>query len=61
MTNPTRFKKEKIKCPECGSTQKAEIENTLPFAIMMHTCTKCKYIIMESEWETLKIKGKKDA
>ena len=60
MTNQTRFKKEKIICPECKSIQKAEIENTLPFAIMMHRCTKCEYIIMESEWDALRVKPKKN-
>lgn len=60
MIHPTRFKKEKILCPQCGSIQKTEIENTLPFAIMMHKCTGCTYLILESEWEKLRVKPKKN-
>lgn len=42
--------KEKIKCPECGTIQEAEVEQSIPWWIYIHECEKCKYIIMESEW-----------
>jgi len=41
----------KIKCPECGTVQDAIEEQSIPFWIYVHHCEKCKYIIMESEWE----------
>lgn len=41
------MKKVHIKCPECGKVQMAneKTENVI------HHCEKCKYLIMESEWE----------
>lgn len=42
---------EKIICPECGKVQKAKIKHTVPFDTYIHECEKCKYIIMESEWQ----------
>ena len=42
---------EKIVCPECGQIQKAKVKHTIPFHTYIHECEKCKYIIMESEWE----------
>ena len=42
---------EKIICPECGYIQYAKVEDTIPFPTYIHECKKCKYIIMESEWQ----------
>lgn len=42
---------EQIKCPECGSMQKVEMLHDFPF---VHTCSNCEYVIMESEWESIK-------
>lgn len=42
---------EVIRCPECKSIQKAEVTHTRPWYSYVHFCTKCEYIIMESEWE----------
>lgn len=46
----------KIKCPECGSIETA-VENHLtePFSTYVHTCRKCGCIILESEWNVIKI------
>ena len=44
-----------IKCPECGLKQPATVKHTKPFYSYVHRCTKCKYIIMESEWEMVEI------
>jgi hypothetical protein len=41
---------EEIICPECNIKQWATVEHTIPFASYVHHCKKCKYIIMESEW-----------
>jgi C4-type Zn-finger protein len=43
-----------IKCPNCGEIQLAIVEHTIPFYSYIHKCTKCRYIIMESEWEIVK-------
>lgn len=48
-----------IKCPECSKIQSANVKHTQPFYSYVHECIKCKYIIMESEWVTVKPKGKK--
>ena len=45
--------KVKIVCPNCLSVQKAEEEKAYPFWIYVHQCTKCGYIITESEWERI--------
>lgn len=42
---------ESIICPECGKVQKAKVKHTMPFDTYIHECKKCKYIIMESEWQ----------
>lgn len=46
-------KKEIIRCPGCGSIQIGKIKNTFPHPTYLHECGKCKYDIMESEWEAL--------
>lgn len=48
-----------IKCPECSKIQSANVKHTQPFYSYVHECIKCKYIIMESEWLTVKPKKKK--
>ena len=47
-----------IKCPECSKIQSANVKHTQPFYSYVHECIKCKYIIMESEWVTVKPKKK---
>lgn len=42
---------ETIKCPNCNVVQKAKVLHKTPFYDYTHECEKCKYIIMESEWE----------
>ena len=45
----------RIKCPECGKIQDAIVEHTIPFNTYIHLCEKCGYVIMEDEWEEIKI------
>jgi RNA polymerase subunit RPABC4/transcription elongation factor Spt4 len=45
------LQEQKIICPECQTVQTATVELTDPFPIFIHKCEKCKYIIMESEWQ----------
>ncbi len=42
----------RIRCPECNFVQDAKIEfyEGDPWQTYVHTCTQCKYVIMESEW-----------
>ena len=42
-----------IKCPECNLEQKALVQHAIPFYIRVHDCIKCKYLIMESEWNNI--------
>ena len=49
----SKNKIEIIVCPECNKLQKAKINN-IPFPVYIHNCKKCDYIIMESEWQTVK-------
>lgn len=41
---------EKIKCPECGYVQWAQVEHCFPWNSYVHECKKCDWIIMESDW-----------
>ncbi len=41
---------EKIKCPECGAMQSANVVLLEPFCVYVHKCISCHYTIMESEW-----------
>ena len=43
---------ELIICPNCRSAQKAAVVESRPFWQRVHRCTNCRYIIMESEWDT---------
>ena len=44
----------KIECPECGSIEVAvEDYTTAPFPTFLHSCNKCGYVIMESEWQVI--------
>lgn len=43
-----------IICPNCGSMELAEIKETIPWPTYVHDCSKCDYIIMESEWSQAK-------
>ena len=42
---------ETIRCPECGEVQEAKVEHTIPFYSYVHSCVKCGYTIIESEWD----------
>jgi transcription elongation factor Elf1 len=42
-----------IKCPSCNHEQLADVLATYPFHTFIHTCEKCEYIIMESEWNVI--------
>lgn len=50
--------KDTIACPQCDFVQGAIIENWIgafgPCASYVHTCIKCGYVIMESEWDSLR-------
>lgn len=48
---------EKIKCPECKTIQIAIVIHTFPLYTYIHNCTKCKYLIMESEWNKITCKN----
>lgn len=45
-----------IKCSECETIQTAWVQITFPWNTYIHTCEKCSYVIMESEWEEVKNK-----
>jgi len=50
-----KFYKEQIICPKCLNICNAEVEvSDFPFASYVHFCEHCGYVIMESEWETIK-------
>ncbi len=51
------YHKVKIRCPECGSIEDAKVEHTLPFWTYIHFCSKCGYVIMESDWEEVETKN----
>jgi len=38
-----------IQCPNCGSTQEAQVLHTIPFYTYFHTCQLCLCEIQESE------------
>lgn len=42
-----------IQCPECDHIQEAIVEHSIPWHTYVHICDKCKYIIMESEWNVV--------
>lgn len=44
-----------IECPECLTIQMGKVEQTFPWPTFIHDCVFCKYIIMESEWNEVKI------
>jgi hypothetical protein len=47
--------KQFIICPECGAIELATvIKNELTWWTYIHRCSKCEYVIMESEWNTAK-------
>lgn len=51
------IKEVKIECPECGSIEIAvEDYTTEPFPTFLHSCNKCGYVIMESEWNVINSK-----
>lgn len=44
-----------IKCPNCSHIQSATVLHSIPFSTFIHDCEKCKYVIMESEWNKMDI------
>jgi hypothetical protein len=46
-----KTEKQIIKCPNCESHENSLVKFTWPFNTFIHECKKCKYVIMESEWE----------
>ena len=44
---------ERIRCPQCGSEQRAVVLHTEPFWSYVHPCD-CGYWIGESEWERVR-------
>lgn len=54
MKQITVIKVDKIKCPNCGKVQDAEVTQHLnaPFATYIKNC-ECGYTIMESEWDVI--------
>lgn len=51
MTTDTHL--ELIRCPECGSHEQAAVEHSFPWWSYAHHCTKCNFIITESDWERI--------
>lgn len=46
-----------IICPNCHQVEHAIVDHrTSPFSTFIHTCRQCGYIIMESEWDKVKLK-----
>lgn len=45
--------KELITCPNCEHVQEAKVDHTSIWNIYVHDCDKCKYLIMESEWNPI--------
>lgn len=41
---------ETIVCPECAAIERATVIHTVPWYSYVHECTKCGFIIMESDW-----------
>ena len=56
---PLSVHRETIICPKCKSWELALITHRDgdPFPSYVHSCTKCSYTIIESEWE--KVEGEK--
>lgn len=54
----TPIRTDTIQCPECNTIQDATVEQVegAPWPSFVHTCEKCGYTIMESEWEIAEIK-----
>lgn len=42
---------EEIYCAGCGAEESATVEHTHPFWSYVHTCSKCGYTNIESEWD----------
>lgn len=47
---------EQIKCPQCGDIQTGTVEHTEPWYTYIHICTKCRYVIMENDWNKIETK-----
>ena len=47
---------ETIVCPECNAIEHATVMHTVPWYSYVHECTKCGYIVMESDWTLAELK-----
>lgn len=52
-TSQNQIEYDIIICPQCDTRQEAAVSLNEgdPWWTMVHTCVKCEYVIMESEWE----------
>ena len=55
--NTVILKRDDIRCPNCGILQGADVTHTEgdPWAIWIHECVACGYMIMESEWDAVEV------
>ena len=49
-TPKVKHHNETIVCPECNAIEHATVMHTVPWYSYVHECTKCGYIVMESDW-----------
>lgn len=55
-SEPQVIRTDSIECPVCLTVQQADVvwdERDL-WPIYVHTCSRCNYIILESEWTVIK-------
>lgn len=50
-TPPLVSHHETIICPQCSLIQEAAVVHWWPRRTYIHTCTGCKHVINESEWQ----------
>lgn len=58
MVNMKKQQTDIIQCPVCNCVQKAKVEFIWPWPAYVHECRRCRYVIMESEWNIFKFKPK---
>lgn len=60
MNEPQVIRTDIIECPCCLTVQQAEViwDERDPWPIFVHTCVKCGYIVMESEWTVVETVSK---
>lgn len=58
MSTPTitTIRTERIVCPKCETVQNASVEHVKGafWLSYVHRCVNCQYVILESEWQTVK-------